>query len=93
MKQEPDEQIAGYTISELKSIFTASSTSIFSRLPEYPTVASLEGLSIPAFYFSFLIDNKDTHIFLTLAESNFKYKSEKMFNDLPAKQYVNDKKK
>ncbi|MHC8339789.1 hypothetical protein [Pseudomonas sp. HLT2-19-2] len=90
MKQEPDEQIAGYTLSELKSIFTASSTSIFSRIPEYPTVASLEGLGIPAFYSSFLIDNKDTHIFLTLVESNFKYTSEKMFNDLPAKQYVND---
>ena len=90
MRQDPEEQIAGYSVSELKVIFAASSTSVTGRLPEYPKAASLEGLGIPAFYSSFLIDNKDTHIFLALTESNFRYKSEKIFSGLPAKQYVND---
>ncbi|MGL6244515.1 hypothetical protein [Pseudomonas sp.] len=90
IKKEPEEQIAGYSVTELKTIFTSSFTNINSRLPEYPKSTSLEGLGIPAFYSSFLIDNKDIQIFLALTESNFKYKSEKIFNGLPAKQYVSE---
>ncbi|MGF6286654.1 hypothetical protein QF010_005323 [Pseudomonas silensiensis] len=50
MKQDPEEQITGHSVSELKVIFTASSTSVTGRLPEYPKAASLEGLGISAFY-------------------------------------------
>ncbi|WP_460112597.1 hypothetical protein [Pseudomonas sp. H3_D04] len=92
MKQEPEEQIAGYSISELKTIFADPSTSEISRLPYYPKTSSLEGLGIPAFYSSFLIEHADTHKFLAFVEANFKYTSEKTFNELPAKHYVNDEK-
>lgn len=92
MKQEPEEQIAGYSISELKTIFADPSTSEISRLPYYPKTLSLEGLGIPAFYSSFLIEHADTHKFLAFVEANFKYTSEKTFNELPAKHYVNDEK-
>lgn len=92
IKQESEEQIAGYSVSELKAVFTVTSTIMNRRLPEYPKAVSLEGLGIPAFYVSFLIDTKDTSVFLALATSNFTYKSEKIFNELPAKQYVNDEK-
>ncbi|MGE8186045.1 hypothetical protein [Pseudomonas sp. NPDC086278] len=92
MKQEPEEQIAGYSICDLKTIFTASSPETTAPLFEYPKVMSLRQLGISAFYISFLIDSKDTLNFLTLINLTFRYQSEKTFNDLPAKHYVNDKK-
>jgi hypothetical protein len=65
IKQEPEEQIAGYSVAQLKAIFTTSSIIMNRRLPEYPKAVSLEGLGIPAFYISFLIDTKGTPVFFS----------------------------
>ena len=92
IKQEPKEQIVRYSIPELKSIFTKSLLSIDPPLPAYPQNTSLEDIGIPAYYSPFLIGHEDTRKFLTLIEDNFTYATEKSFNELPAKQYVNSQK-
>jgi hypothetical protein len=92
IKQEPKEQIVGYSIPDLKSIFTKSLLNIDPPLPDYPQNTSLEDIGIPAYYSPFLIGNEDTHKLLTLVEDNFTYATEKTFNELPVKQYVNTQK-
>lgn len=92
IKQEPKEQIVGYSIPELNSIFTKALSNIDPPLLDHPQTISLENIGIPAYYSSFLIDHEDARKFLTLVESNFKYVTEKSFNELPVKQYVNTQK-
>lgn len=92
IKQEPEEQIAGYSIPELQSVFDKPLLTSDIFLPSYPRVTSLESVGIPAYYTSFIIDQKDTLDFFVLIESNFNYASEKPFNDLSAKKYSNAQK-
>ncbi|MFJ7793748.1 hypothetical protein [Pseudomonas sp. NPDC096950] len=89
LKQRPEEQIVGYSISELKAVFDKPLTDFMTT---YPQAASLENSGIPAYYSSFLIDNEDAGIFWALVESNFSYETEKRFNHLPVQQYANNPK-
>ncbi|QVW25657.1 hypothetical protein KJF94_08960 [Pseudomonas hormoni] len=92
IKQEPEEQIAGYSIPELKSVFVKSLLTRDGFLPSYPRVTPLEGVGIPAYYTSFIIDQKETLNFVARIESKFNYVTEKTFNDLIVKKYSNTQK-
>lgn len=90
MRKEPEEQIAGYSLLELKAFFSAPTVVTDNQLPEYPQAVYLGNAGIPAFYSTFLISDEDTLPLLSLIELNFTYKSEKQFNGLPTKKFVNN---
>ena len=81
------EQVAGYSITELKSFFAEPLSHLPRSLTDYPQVVSLDDIGISAYYSAFLIGNEDAHRFSALVESNFRFKTEKLFNDLPVKHY------
>ncbi|WP_256661497.1 hypothetical protein [Pseudomonas sp. F01002] len=81
------EQVAGYSIPELKSVFAEPLSRLPRSLTDYPQGVSLDDIGISAYYSAFLIGNEDAHNFSALVESNFRLKSEKPFNDLPVKRY------
>ena len=84
-----EEPIAGYSMPELKSVFTVPLRHLTRPLTDYPQVTSLEGLGVSAYYSTFLIDYEDAHKFSALVESNFRFEAEKPFNDNPVKHYSN----
>ncbi|QQZ44195.1 hypothetical protein IF690_11895 [Pseudomonas sp. SK3(2021)] len=88
----PKEQIAGYSPSELKSIFIDPLPSSAPALPATPHAISLEDIGVPAFYCALLIDGSDIDAFRSLVESGFTLTNERSFNDLPVKQYENPQK-
>ncbi|MHC8286033.1 hypothetical protein ACYZUD_04225 [Pseudomonas sp. XS1P51] len=92
IKQEPEEQIVGHSIRELKSIFSESLSKNDDSLSEYPRTTSLESVGVQAYYSSLLIDHEDSHKIFTLIKSSFNYTAEKTFNELPVKQYANTQK-
>ncbi len=87
IKQDPKEQIIGYSISELKAVFTEPMLHTSRALPDQPRAVSLEDAGVPACYASLLIDGDDIHKFLALVESSFKLANERTFNGLPVKRY------
>ena len=83
----PKDQVVGYSTPELKSVFTAPLSRLTRLLTDYPQVVSLENIGVSAYYSAFLIGREDSHQFSSLVGSNFKFKTEKPFNDLPVKHY------
>lgn len=92
VRQDTKEQVVGYSIAELKSVFTEpllhTTHTQFGQL----RAVSLEDVGIPAYYASLLIDGGDIHTFWAIVESSFKFVNEKMFDDLPVKRYESTKK-
>ncbi|MCP1446569.1 hypothetical protein J3D54_005701 [Pseudomonas sp. GGS8] len=82
-----EEQIVGYSIPELKSVFTEPLSHLTEPLADYPQVVSLEDVGVSAYYSAFLIGKEDAHKFSTLVESNFRFEAEKPFNDHPVERY------
>lgn len=87
VRQDPKEQVVGYSISELKSVFTEPLLHTTHTQSGQPRPVSLEDAGVPAYYASLLIDGSDVHTFWALVESSFKFVNEKMFEDLPVKRY------
>jgi len=87
VRRGQEEQVAGYSITELKSFFAEPLSRLPRSLTDYPQVVSLDDIGISAYYSAFLIGNEDTQKFSALVESNFRFKTEKLFNDLPVKRY------
>lgn len=86
LKPEPrQEQIAGYSKQELKSLF--SRPLAHTNLPAQPPTTSLESADICAFFSQFLIEPKDLVEFESLVESHFRKNTERTFNDLPVFEY------
>ena len=86
VKPEPSqEQIAGYSKQELKSLF--SRPLAHTNLPAQPPTTSLESADICAFFSQLLIEPKDLVEFELLVESHFRKKAERTLNDLPVFQY------
>lgn len=86
IKPEPrQEQLAGYSKQELKSVFARPLAQ--TNLPVQPPTTSLESADICAFFSQFLIDPKDLVEFESLVESHFRKNTERTFNDLPVFEY------
>ncbi|WP_122447555.1 hypothetical protein [Pseudomonas viridiflava] len=85
--QAPKEQIIGYSISELKSVFTEPLLPAQPPLPHQLRAISLEDAGVPAYYASLLIDGDDIRKFLAYVESSLNFADERKFNDLPVKRY------
>lgn len=92
IRQDPKEQIVGYSISELKSIFVEPLLRTRHALLHQPRAASLEDIGVPAYYASLLIDRYDIQRFLSLVESSLMFVTERKFNDLPIRRYESAKK-
>lgn len=85
----PKEQIAGYSLPELRSVFTEPLPTPAPALPVTPRAVSLEDTGVPAYYCALLVDGNDTAAFWALVESSFRLTHERSFNGLPVKQYEN----
>ncbi|WP_336354554.1 hypothetical protein [Pseudomonas granadensis] len=87
VKSEPDEQIIGYTLPELKKLFSRPLQIV--EFMKYPPTSSLKNIGIEAVYSSFLIATDDIIHFEGLIESNFRLATKRSFNGLPVHQYTN----
>ena len=86
VKPEPrQEQIAGYTKQELKSLFSRPLD--HTNLPAQPPTTSLENADICAWILQFLIEPKDLIELESLVDSHFRKKTERTFNDHPVFEY------
>ncbi|WDH25295.1 hypothetical protein [Pseudomonas chlororaphis] len=85
----PKEQIAGYSLSELRAVFTEPLKHTTPALPLPLRAVSLEDTGVPAYYWALLIDGSDRDSFQALIESSFTLADERSFNDLPVRQYEN----
>ncbi|UZE09816.1 hypothetical protein [Pseudomonas sp. B21-053] len=92
VRRSPDEQIVGYSLSELKSVFTQPLPPPARPLPDCSQVVSLANLDIPAYYCVFLITDADVAGLEALVESDFSFVAEKPFNGLSVKHYSNTRK-
>ncbi|MBU6956702.1 hypothetical protein KRR23_02925 [Pseudomonas sp. CVAP len=92
VRQDPKEQVVGYSISELKTVFTEPLLHTTHTQSGQLRAVSLEDVGVSAYYASLLIDGGDIHTFWMLVESSFKFTNEKIFNDLPVKRYENAQK-
>ncbi|MGF6154657.1 hypothetical protein [Pseudomonas fluorescens] len=92
VRQDPKEQVVGYSIAELKSVFTEPLLRTTHTQSGQLRAVSLEDAGVPAYYASLLIDGSDVHTYWALVESSFKFVNEKVFDDLPVKRYESTKK-
>ncbi|MGE1154578.1 hypothetical protein [Pseudomonas kitaguniensis] len=90
--KNPKEQVVGYSLSELKSIFTEPLPPPRHALFQPPRAVSLEDAGVSAYYASLLIDKRDINKVLALVESSLKLVTERTFNDLPVKRYEGENK-
>ncbi|WP_458379344.1 hypothetical protein [Pseudomonas chlororaphis] len=88
-ERAPKEQIAGYSLSELQSIFTEPLPHTTPAQPLPLRAVSLEDTGVPAYYGALLIDGSDRDSFQALIESSFTLPHERSFNELPVRQYEN----
>lgn len=89
VRRDPKEQVVGYFIAELKTVFTEPLLHTTHTQSGQLRAVSLEDAGVPAYYASLLIDGGDVHAFWAIVESNFRFTSEKIFDDLLVKQYEN----
>ncbi|TVT80820.1 hypothetical protein [Pseudomonas sp. H3(2019)] len=87
VRQDPKEQVVGYSITELKTVFTEPLLHTIHTQSGQLRAVSLEDVGVPAYYVSLLIDGGDIHAFWAIVESSFTFVNEKEFNDLPVKLY------
>ncbi|WDR35052.1 hypothetical protein NN484_21460 [Pseudomonas serboccidentalis] len=81
-KTAPEEQIVGYSILELKSIFLDAITDAVGQRPSYPIFSVLTPVGVQAYYSSFLIDKAETVVLEKLIGERFSPVNEKAFNGL-----------
>ncbi|RON47811.1 hypothetical protein [Pseudomonas frederiksbergensis] len=87
-----EEQVVGYSLPELKSVFAEPLSPLIRAMADYPQVVSLEGIGVSAYYSAFLATDDDAVEFEALVESNFRFVAEKPFNGLPVKLYSDTRK-
>lgn len=87
LKSPPQEQIVGYSVSELEKLFLLPTPA--ASLPIYPPISPLKNLGIQAYYSSFLIAIDEIQEFNTVVASNFRTESERTFNGLTVFQCKN----
>jgi hypothetical protein len=92
VSRAPQEQIAGYSLPELKSVYTEALLPLPRPWFDYPQVIALKDAGVPAYYSSFLITAEDADKFAALVESSFSFVVEKPFNDHSVKRYSNAQK-
>lgn len=85
----PQEQIVGYSLTELKSVFTEPLLPLIDPSSNHPHVTALEDIGVCAYHSYFLITDEDADKFAALVESNFSFVVEKPFNDHLVKHYSN----
>lgn len=87
LKPAPQEQIVGYSVSELKSIFVKALNNATHEIPSFPTATSLASVGISAYYSMFVIDKADVDAFQKIIDERFSAINEKIFNELVATRY------
>lgn len=79
---EPQEQVLGYSLSELQALFQNSTVTVNpDSLGRHPKIDSLAAVGIHAFYVSQLIDKREVECFLNRVNSYFTLETKRMFHD------------
>ncbi|WP_332763339.1 hypothetical protein [Pseudomonas koreensis] len=81
-KTTPQEQIVGYSVVELKSIFGISITESVAGHRNYPVYSALTPAGIQAYYSSFVIDKAEAAGLENLINERFSPINERAFNGL-----------
>jgi len=92
VRRGPQEQVVGYSLPDLKSVFTPPLLGPALPFADYPPVVPLEDVGVLAYYSTFLTTPEDADEFAALIESNFSFVVEKPFNNHPVKRYSNGRK-
>ncbi|MBX8499815.1 hypothetical protein [Pseudomonas lijiangensis] len=88
-KRTPDEQVLGYSVSELKSVFGKVLTEEVGEPSYYPTHTLLASAGIQAYYSSFVMDKADVGALQELIDERFLKIDERVFNELIVTRYKN----
>jgi hypothetical protein len=86
-KAVPEEQIIGYSVLELKSIFGRAIIDAVGQYPNYPVFSVLASAGIQAYYSSFLMDKSEAVVLETLIDERFSPVNERVFNGLTVIRY------
>lgn len=81
-KTTPEEQIVGYSVVELKSIFRITITEAVAGHRNYPVCSALTPAGIQAYYSSFVIDKAEVAGVENLINERFTSVNERVFNGL-----------
>ncbi|WKV85848.1 hypothetical protein LJJ44_07995 [Pseudomonas sp. B24_DOA] len=81
-KTTPEEQIVGYSVVELKSIFGITITEAVAGHRNYPAYSALTPAGIQAYYSSFVIDKAEVAGVENLINERFSPVNERVFNGL-----------
>jgi len=81
-KTTPEEQIVGYSVVELKSIFAITITEAVAGHRNYPVYSALTPAGIQAYYSSFVIDKAEVTGVENLINERFSPVNERVFNGL-----------
>ena len=81
-KTAPEEQIVGYSLAELKSIFGITITEAVAGHRNYPVYSALTPAGIQAYYSSFVIDKAEVAGVENLINERFSPVNERVFNGL-----------
>ena len=81
-KTTPEEQIVGYSLVELKSIFGITITEAVAGHRNYPVYSALTPAGIQAYYSSFVIDKAEVAGIEKLINERFSPVNERVFNGL-----------
>ncbi|KIF63442.1 hypothetical protein NX10_08890 [Pseudomonas fluorescens] len=81
-KTTPEEQIVGYSVVELKSIFGITITEAVAGHRNYPVYSALTPAGIQAYYSSFVIDKAEVAGVENLINERFSPVNERVFNGL-----------
>ena len=88
-KAAPGEQIVGYSVVELTSIFGNSFKQADVAKAHYPVFSSLGSVGIRACYSNFVIDRSEVDNFRSVIGAGFSLVDERAFTDLTIERYRN----
>ncbi|MBX8543584.1 hypothetical protein K5D53_02945 [Pseudomonas cichorii] len=86
-KSAPDEQVLGYSVLELKSVFGKVLTEDAGESSDYPAHTLLVSAGIQAYYSSFFMDKADVGELQELIDERFLKVDERVFNELIVTRY------
>ncbi|RMO12988.1 hypothetical protein ALQ47_02486 [Pseudomonas cichorii] len=86
-KSTPDEQVLGYSVLELKSVFGNALTEEAGEPSDYPAHTLLVLAGIQAYYSSFVMDKADVGELQELIDEHFLKVDERAFNELVVTRY------
>ncbi|MBX8489860.1 hypothetical protein K5D34_00430 [Pseudomonas cichorii] len=86
-KSSPDEQVLGYSVLELKSVFGKVLTEDAGEPSDYPVHTLLVSAGIPSYYSSFVMDKADIGELQELIDERFLKVDERVFNELIVTRY------